>query len=97
MMAKDDRIIELLDSLDLQRRGWLVVDHWEADTCAIGIARASEPRRLVYVGIFGKEYGRYDYECELPSGPAVTDYVATGRGDGVTYDELLEVLMKHLG
>ncbi|KYF74646.1 hypothetical protein BE15_05160 [Sorangium cellulosum] len=97
MMDKDDRIIRLLGSLDLQRRGWSIVDHWEGDTCAIGIARASELRRLVYVSTFDKECDKYDYECELASGPAATDYATTGRGEGVTYDELLEVLIKHLG
>ncbi|MGK3988334.1 hypothetical protein WME99_35155 [Sorangium sp. So ce136] len=97
MMDKDGSVIELVGRLDLQRRGWSIVDHWEADTCAIGIARASEPRRLVYVSTFDKEYGMYDYECELASGPAAADYTIAGRGEGVTYDELLEVLARHLG
>ena len=97
MKGTDTTIATLLSALDLKRRGWQVVDHWDAALCAVGIARASEPRRLVYVSTFNQEPGKYYYECELPGGPEDTDYVATDRGEGVTYDELLDILVRHLG
>ena len=96
MTLKEERITKLLSALDLERRGWTVVDHWEADTCAIGLARPSDLRRLVYVSTFNKAAGRYDYECELPSGPEDTEYESTDRREDVTYDELVKALERHL-
>lgn len=94
---KDESILALLSALEPQRRGWVVVDHWRGDRCAVGVARASEPRRLVYVSTFARGAGRYDYECELPSGPGETDYDSVDRGENVSYDQLLGVLLRHLG
>jgi hypothetical protein len=97
MMVKGQEIVALLSTIDIQQRGWMIVDHWEGDLCAIGIARISEPRRLVYVSTFNKNSGRYDYECEAPSGPNDPDYVEVDRGQDVTLDELLDALVRHLG
>jgi hypothetical protein len=72
------------------------VDHWEGDAYAIGVTRSVQPRRLVYISTFGNENGRYDFECEVPSGPAETDYDTTNRGQNVTYEELLLALEQHL-
>ena len=36
-MNKDSSIIELLKKLDLEKRKWAIVDHWDDDLCAIGI------------------------------------------------------------
>ena len=93
---KSPPIHELLSALDLERRGWAVVDHWEGDACAVGVARTSDPRRLVYVSAFNKERGTYDYECEMPSGPSNTDYMTTDRGENVTFQTLLRALQRHL-
>ncbi len=96
MTTKDKSIVRLLSALDLRRRGWSVLDHWEGDTCAVGISRKTEPRRLVYVSTFSKKPDRYDYECEAPSGPRDVDYHTSDRGEDVTYDQLLQALLRHL-
>jgi hypothetical protein len=96
MISKDPTIVQLISILDLETRGWKIVDHWEADTCAIGIARANDLRRIVYISTFKKEAGRYDYECEFPAGQRKTDYDVTDRGVDVCYEQLLKVLQKHL-
>jgi hypothetical protein len=96
MTNKDATIVQLLSILDLEMRGWKIVDHWEADTCAIGIGRATNPRRIVYISTFKKEAGRYDYECELPAGQREADYDVIDRGVDVRYEQLLKVLEKHL-
>lgn len=96
-MNKDSAIVTLLSALDLDKRGWTVVDYWEADATAIGIARAAAPRRLVYVSTFNKDKGRYDYECEVPSGSDETEYDSTDHGSSVAYTDLVRVLEKHLG
>ena len=96
MTRKEERITELLAALGIERRGWTVVDHWEADMCAIGLARPSDLRRLVYISTFNKADGRYDYECELPFGPKDTDYESADRREDVTYEELVKALERHL-
>ena len=97
MTTKDPTIVTLLSALNLERRGWIELDHWDADTCAVGIARRSDPRHLVYVSTFNKAADRYDYECETPSGLDAIDYVTNEKGENVTYAELLDVLVRHLG
>jgi hypothetical protein len=94
--AKDPAIQELLMKLDLQQRCWIAVDHWEADLCAIGIAAKSQPRRLVYVSVYDKDEGNYDYECESPTGNAPGEYIVTARGENVDFERLLRVLEAHL-
>jgi hypothetical protein len=93
---KDYSINSLLKSLDLDKRGWIIVDYWEDDRCAIGISAIKEPRHLVYICTFGKDENRYDYECETPVGPKLTDYKTVDAGENVGYAELLKVMEKHL-
>lgn len=72
------------------------MDHWECDLCAIGIAAAGEPQRLVYVSTYGKAPGSFDYECELldETDEQLSRTVATGVD--VDFSELLEALETHL-
>ena len=44
-----------------------------------------------------KAAGRFDNECETPSAPDAIDYVTNEKGENVTYDQLLDVLVSHLG
>jgi len=50
----------------------VIVDFWDADLFAIGIASSSGPQQLVYISTFGHETG-YDYELE--STPASADHI----------------------
>ncbi|HTN99286.1 MAG TPA: hypothetical protein VL068_01320 [Microthrixaceae bacterium] len=74
-----------------------MINHWDGDDCAVGIARSGIPRRLVYVSTFEKSPDRYAYECETPVGPNDSDCEVVWRSDDVTYDELLQVIEGHLG
>jgi hypothetical protein len=89
-------IEDLLVRLKLNERGWVVVDHWEADRFATGIASKRDQRRLVYISVFGSKPGEYSYECEEPSMDPEEVYVATCSGDGIAFEELLRVVEKHL-
>ncbi len=93
---KDYSIGSLLKALKLEKRGWEIVDHWEDDRCAIGISTIGAPHHLVYVCTFGRDENHYDYECETPVGPELTDYKIVDAGENVGYKELLRVLEKHL-
>ncbi|MCB9612053.1 MAG: hypothetical protein H6721_26075 [Sandaracinus sp.] len=96
-MKKDETIRTLLERLELARRGWQVVDHWEADRQAIGIATKRDRRHLVYVSTYSRAPGRFYYECETPSGRDETAYATTAAGEDVDYDTLVKALEAHLG
>ena len=95
-LNKETASLELVDRLNLQTRDWVVVDHWDADRCAIGIARRGDERRLVYVSCFDQEPGKYNYECETPDGPDLDDYRTTGEGQSVEFADLVRRLEDHL-
>ncbi|MDY7791693.1 hypothetical protein U0E10_27765 [Burkholderia ubonensis] len=96
MNKKDRTIQDLMAALPMEENAWIVVDHWDADLCAIGIARADRPRQLVYISTFGRGRGRYDYQCEMPSGPGEEDFTTTAAGDDVDFEALLVAVKKHL-
>lgn len=95
-IIKDQGIVDLLAKLCLTERGWEIVDHWEADLITIGVATKREPRRLVYISTLECDPGRYYYECEVPNGPDVCDYMVMARGNGVDYPVLIKVIEFHL-
>lgn len=93
---KNKSIRDLVARLRLGSRGWQVVDHWEADQCAIGVAAIRDPRRLVYISAFSRAAGRYDYECEMSVGLNADEYKTTASGEDVDYDTLVKVMETHL-
>ena len=95
ILSKDQSILDLLSRADLRAKGWVTVDYWEADLCAIGIRSIRDTGRLVYVSTFRKPRGLFDYECE-GSGGVGEPYIVTKSGQDVTFEELLKVLITHL-
>jgi hypothetical protein len=95
-LRKDKSIWMLLGDLArrLDSQGYQVVDHWEADLHAIGVAAQGNPDHLVYVCTFGQPPGTVAYECETPG----TDvpYVTTGTGNAAGVDELASIIQRHL-
>jgi len=71
-----------------------VVDHWDADLFAVGVAAPDESRRLVYVSTYRQEQGRYVVECEVPG--EEQGYRVPSRGDGVPFDEVVAMILRHL-
>jgi hypothetical protein len=96
MNSKDPSIDTLLRTLSLEDRGWMVVDNWDADLFAIGIARRGHPRRLVYISTFKQGSGRYYYECEVPTGLDDGNYLTTSSAEGVDLDTLIRAMKQHL-
>ena len=74
----------------------MLVDHWDADRCAVGIANGIEPRRLVYVSTYGKASNNFDYECEVPNGVQPTEYRTVASGNDVSLTKLVTALEEHL-
>ena len=96
-LEKHGSILSLLEQLPLEGRGWIVEDHWEGDLCAVGIVNPRLPGRLVYVSTYGKQTGRYYYECEVPHPEYPDDsQEAVEMGEDVGFSDLLKVMRHHL-
>jgi hypothetical protein len=95
-LEKDKSILELIAMLPIDAMGWIVIDHWQADRFALGIAHPRSPRRLVYVSTFRCSPHRYNYECEVPSGGSSMEFDVNAAADGVNFEELLQVIREHV-
>jgi hypothetical protein len=74
----------------------VVVDHWDADRCAVGVALEGDPYQLVY---FAAVDPRAGYVVELESAPPVGSdlpYKCVGRFDSVDRERLLQIVAEHL-
>jgi hypothetical protein len=98
IQQKDPRILELLHELEasMPAGSYQIVDYWDADLCAIGVASKSDPRRLVYVSTYGQQDGAYAFECEAPPDEASADFQVTDQGDGLMLETLLQKIRAHL-
>ena len=77
-----------------------VVDHWDADLCAVGIARPDGHARLLYICTHGLPNGRYFASLELPPAQggeqwANHPYTPGAEFDSLSFDELVAVIRKH--
>jgi hypothetical protein len=72
-MMKDDAISCAVEHLRtcLGPDEFQIMDHWDADPTAIGVASASDPQRLVYFSLAPGEERRF-YVC-LEAAPAEGD------------------------
>lgn len=94
--SKAPSILKLIEMLQLDKHGWIIVDHWEADLCAVGIAANKNPRRLVYISSYNKPDGIFDYECETPLAGDNEEYEVEQEGQDVPFAEIMDVLKRHL-
>jgi hypothetical protein len=97
IMRKDTSIWTLVAKLAATVGGdsFQLVDHWDADLFAVGIADVSDDRRLVYVSTFGKPSGFLAYDCEEPSADLVGRSVA--KSEMADFFEFLRVVEWHIG
>lgn len=71
-----------------------VVDHWDADLCAIGVAAMNDESRIVYVSTFRQPPGIYWYECEVPTDTGLPEIVE--RSKEATLEEVTNATVRHL-
>jgi len=74
-----------------------IADHWEMDRCAIGLCNRSDASRLVYICTFRLPRDKYDVDLDVAS--SVDDdvpYMTVDSYRKVTFDELVEIVRKHL-
>lgn len=98
-LIKDEAILRLLEQLTehLEPEKFDVVDHWESDLCAIGIARAGKPGFLVYVSTFGQRGDSYFVSLEWPPAPGSDlPYEPAGEQQAKSFAEVLMLVQQHL-
>lgn len=93
-MTKDQSIIDVIARINPTKRNWCIVDHWDADLCAVGIARSDDHEQLVYISTRDHESGRFYYECENSPAAKRTN---KDNAEDVDFDILLKAMEKHLG
>jgi hypothetical protein len=97
-MDKDASTVKLVERLrtDLGPDDFDIVDHWDADLCAIGIAMTDDHTQLVYISTFAKPHESYDYELEIAPKSPENQYDVAGQGDCVSYPMLLDIVRDHI-
>lgn len=96
-LNKDPSILNLLGRLrtDLGDDAFDIVDHWESDIVAIGLACPSDHRVLAYISTIDQPPDSYSYELELPPTNGDELYSVAGESNGCKYSELLDALCSH--
>lgn len=99
-VSKDESITRMLDELraELGDGAFDVVDHWDTDSFATGIARPDNHRVLVYVSTHHLRNNKYWISLELP--PAAGDddaYVSAGERRAQGIQELASIVRAHFG
>jgi hypothetical protein len=98
-MEKDARLRVALAALR-ERFGDAIeiVDHWDADLLAAGIARRGQRTRLVYVAVLPEQDGLYDVALEVPPGSeSALPFEEAGWRRGLVLSEVADVVASHLG
>jgi len=98
-LKKDKSIHVLLEQLRVRlgSQAFEVLDHWDADLCAIGIARPESPIPLVYISTWRQPPGKYVVSLELsPERGSSAPYQSGGEHDGVDFEVLVSTIMRHL-
>lgn len=97
-MDKDHSILALIAQLraDLGDDQFDIVDHWDGDLCAIGVAKPSDHALLAYISTSVRPQGNYFLELETAPGESSEVYDVAGRYDSIVYSDLLERIDRHL-
>jgi hypothetical protein len=98
--AKHESIARMLDELraELGDDAFDVVDHWDSDTFATGIARPDDHGVLVYVSTHDGRKNKYWVSLELPPKPGdAGPFVPAGEGLANGIQELASIVRAHFG
>ena len=96
VLMKDQKIINLIKRLRVNANGWVIVDHWDSDSFAFGVAHPRNVHRLVYISTAGMPPGRYYYACEVASQREGCAYEEIEIGHRVEISRLQRAVAKHL-
>ena len=97
-MNKDKTIVNFVRELMLiiDMKSIQIVDHWDADLCAIGLAKGN---KLIYVSTYNyinEDVCRYDYDLETLKELDLDKLEVVKEGVGVSETELIHELRAFL-
>ena len=94
---KDNSINQIIQFLQKQigSQNLFIIDHWDADRCAIGLTNQSS-QNLVYLSTYNKKANECYVELEIPGNNA-KEYEVNGSFDNVNSAELEKIVRQHLG
>lgn len=94
--VKQDALRGMLARLDqrLGRGTFQIVDHWESDLDAIGVAHPRNRELLAYIAACGCD--EFYVELELPHARSELPYSVAGTFRSLTFDDLADIVAKHL-
>ena len=96
---KHTSIQEIVEKLrnELGATAFDIVDHWEADLCAVGLARPDNHAVLVYISTCSLPEKGYFASLELPSVEEdFFSYQAAGEFDDLDFEALVSIVKRHL-
>ena len=96
---KDPSITQTLEALIpyFEPNAFMVIDHWDADRCAIGIAKPDNHRVLVYISTFTQPAFSYAVELEVPSAENDDEaYQVIEQYEKVDFARLVDLIAVHL-
>ncbi|PZR29818.1 MAG: hypothetical protein DI535_01570 [Citrobacter freundii] len=90
-MEKDNSITDLIEKLRplIDLNNLEIVDHWEADLCAIGLTKQDQTIYISTHNYQGSEVPKYDFDLEKSTGPLAHQFKVIKEGRAVSEDELL--------
>jgi hypothetical protein len=98
-LEKDPAILQVLERLAarLGPKTFDIVDHWDCDLTAVGVANPKDHRILAYISTFGMPEGRYIVELELPPEPGrKLPYHIAHTQSGLDFEQLVAKVRTHL-
>ena len=99
-MVKDGAILDAVEHLRM-RLGpdeFQIIDHWEANLIAIGIASSSDLQQLVYFSLESGGERRFYVSLEAaPTEGSELPYMDCGEFNNVDLEKLTEIVAEHLG
>jgi hypothetical protein len=96
---KQRRLLRFLTRLRKELGGdaFDIVDRWDADLCAVGIASPSNHAVLAYISTWRMPPGRITVHLELPATPGSDmPYTPGAEYDAVTTEEAISIIAAHL-
>jgi hypothetical protein len=99
-LIKDQTIHTLLARLQERfgQNAFEIVDHWDADLCAVGIARPDNHAVLAYLSTWKDRDSEFFVELELPPNPDDdVPYQVAGHYENIDFDQLARLVAEHLG
>lgn len=98
-LEKDANLLRLLAELrvSLGDHAFDIVDHWEADLQAIGIASPRNHGVLAYLSIHDCDTAHCNVELELPAATGQDDaYLLAGNHWNVELNDIVKIIREHL-